>query len=235
MGAHSIPREYKENRNEFIRILIEEMLPKVKEENLAKFVDVFCEDGAFTTEETRNILESAKNLGFGLKIHAEEFTNQGGAVLAGELGATSADHLLMVTDEDINNLAKTDTIMTLMPGTLFFLDYKEFAPARKIIDSGAKITLATDFNAGSCLSASMPMAMSLGCIKMKMTPEETINASTYNAAFAVGMEEQVGSIEVGKKADFVIFAIDDYRLIPYHFGENLVKWVIKEGRVVVER
>jgi imidazolonepropionase len=234
MGAHSIPREYKENRDEYIRIIIREMLPAVKQENLAKFVDIFCEEGAFTLEETGMILDAARKLGFCLKAHAEEFTNQGCAVMAAEMGALSVDHLLRVTDEDIKKIAKTNAIMTLMPGTLFFLGYDEYAPARRMIDGGAKVALATDFNAGSCVSASMQMAMALGCIKMKMTPEEVINAATYNASFAVGMQGKTGSIEAGKKADLVIFNVEDYRLIPYQFGENMVKMVIKNGKIVVK-
>ena len=235
LGAHSIPREYKDNREEFVRIVIEEMMPLVKDEKLAKFVDVFCEQGAFTLEETRKILQAGKDMGLSLKLHAEEFSSMGSAKMAGEMGASSVDHLLKISDEDIEALAKTDTILTVMPGTLFFLNMKEYAPARKMIDKGAKIALATDFNAGSCMSESMLMAMSLACIAMKMTPEEAINASTYNASFAVGMNRQTGSLEVGKKADMVICEIDDYRLIPYHFGVNLVKTVVKNGSVVLER
>ncbi len=233
LGAHSIPREYKENPDEYVKIVIDEMLPKVKEEKLAQFVDVFCEEGAFTLEQTRIILQRAKDMGFGLKLHAEEFTNLGGAVMASKMGAISVDHLLMVTSEDIEILSKTNTILTLMPGTLFFLDYHKYAPAREMIDKGAKVSLATDFNAGSCLSASIPMAMSLACIKMKMTPEEAINSATYNASFAVGKERIIGSIEEGKQADIILFDVEDYRLIPYYFGENLVKMVIKKGKIVV--
>lgn len=235
LGAHSIPPEYKNNREEFIRIIIEEMMPRVKKENLAEYADVFCEEGAFTLDETRRILQAAKDMGLSLKLHAEEFSSMGSAKMAGEMGAASVDHLLKISDEDIKALAATNTVLTVMPGTLFFLNMKEYAPARKMLDMGAKIALATDFNAGSCMSESMLMAMSLGCIAMKMTPEESINAATYNASFAVGLNDRTGSIEVGKKADMVIFEIDDYRLIPYHFGVNMVKTVIKNGRVVLER
>lgn len=233
LGAHAVPRKYVDNRNEYVRIIIEEMLPAVKSENLAKFTDVFCEEGAFTLEETKKILSAAASLGFKLKIHAEEFTNTGSAITAAEMGSVSADHLLRLTDQDIQKLAKTSTILTLMPGTLFFLGYNEYAPARRIIDLGAKVALATDYNAGSCLSASMQMAMSLACIKMKMTPEEAINAATYNAAFAADVQGEAGSIEEGKKADILIMNVEDYRMIPYHFGENLVKTVIKNGKVIV--
>jgi len=235
LGAHSIPAEYKDNRDEFIRIVIEEMLPLVKQKNLAKFVDAFCEEGAFTLDETRKILESAREMDFEIKLHAEEFSSMGSAKMAGEMGATSVDHLLCISDDDIKALAKTDTILTVLPGTLFFLDMKKYAPARKMIDMGAKIALATDYNAGSCMSESMQMAMSLGVIAMKMTPEEAINSATYNAAYAVGMGGSAGSIEVGKKADMVVMGIENYREIPYHFGVNLVKMVIKNGKVVVER
>ncbi|MFP4498245.1 MAG: imidazolonepropionase, partial [Vulcanimicrobiota bacterium] len=234
LGAHSVPREYKENPDKFVRIVIEEMLPRVREENLARFVDVFCEEGAFTLEQTRTILEKARELGFELKIHSEEFTNQGSAILGGNLGAASVDHLLKISDSDIEKLSKTSTVLTLMPGTLFFLNYEEFAPARKIIDGGAIISLATDYNAGSCVSASMQMAMSLACIKMKMTPGEAINAATYNASFAIRRNCQVGSLEKGKQADIIVMDVDDYRLIPYHFGENQVKTVIKKGKVIID-
>lgn len=235
LGAHSIPREFKDNREAYVNIVINEMLPAVKEEKLARFVDVFCEEGAFNLEETRRILEAARDMGFGLKLHSEEFTNMGSAVLAAKMGATSVDHLLQLTDKDIKDLAKTDTILTVMPGTLFFLDYDKYAPARAIIDGGANLAVATDFNAGSCLSGSMAMATSLCCIKMRMTPEEAINAATYNASFALEMQDEVGSIEEGKKADLVVFDTEDYRLIPYHFGENLVKMVVKDGRQVISR
>jgi imidazolonepropionase len=232
LGAHAIPREYSDKREEYIKLLVEEMIPAVRKENLADFVDAFCEEGAFTREETGRILEAAKLHGFKLKLHAEEFTNQGSAVMAGQMGAVSVDHLLRLTDEDIDSLAKTDTILTLMPGTLFNLNMKEYAPAWKIIEKGAKIALATDYNAGSCMSESMQMAVSLACIKMAMTPDEALNAATYNASFAVGMNEKVGSIEPGKQADMIIFDIDDYRLIPYHFGVNLAETVIRSGKIV---
>lgn len=234
MGAHSIPASYKDRRRDYIDLVINEMMPAVKKENLADFADVFCEEGAFTLGETGEILTAAKKLGFGLKVHAEEFTNSGAAVLGAEMGAVSVDHLLKVTDEDIAAIAATDTIMTLMPGTLFFLNYSEFAPARSIIDKGAALSLASDFNAGSCLGASMQMTMSLACIKMKMTPAEALNGATYNGAFAVGMSSVAGSLEEGKKADLVIFDVEDYRLLPYRFGQNLARIVIKNGRKVAE-
>ena len=235
LGAHSLPPEYKDRRDEYVSLVIDEMMPLVRKKNLARFVDVFCEEGAFTLEETRRILEAGRKLGFDLKLHGEEFTNMGSAAMAASLGAVSVDHLLRVTDQDAQAIAKTDTVMTLMPGTLFFLDYKEFAPARMLIDAGAKVSLATDFNAGSCLGGSMQMAMSLGCIKMKMTPGEAINAATHNGAYALGMGSVTGSLEPGKQADMILMNVNDYRLIPYHFGENLVNTVIKKGRVVLER
>ncbi len=234
MGAHSLPQEYKDRREEYVDLVINEMMPAVRQKKLARFVDVFCEEGAFNLEETRRILKAARDMGFELKIHAEEFTSMGSAVMASSLGAVSADHLLRISDEDIDQIAKTNTIMTLMPGTLFFLDSGEYAPARRMIDRGGKVSLATDFNAGSCLGGSMQMAMSLGCIKMKMTPGEAINAATHNAAYALGMGSRVGAIEEGKQGDLILMNVDDYRLIPYHFGENLVNTVIKKGRVVVE-
>lgn len=235
LGAHSLPKEYKTRREDFILKVIKEMLPQVKERGLAEFVDVFCEEGAFTLEETRRILQAGADLGFGLKLHAEEFSNLGSAIMAAEMGAVSVDHLLCVNDEDIEYLAKTDTILTLMPGTLFFLNMKKYAPARAMIDKGAAVALATDFNAGSCMSESMQIAVSLGCIAMKMTPEEAFNAACYNASFAISKSKETGSIETGKNADLVIYDIEDYRLIPYHFGVNLAKTVIKKGRVEISQ
>jgi imidazolonepropionase len=235
MGAHSIPREYTGRREEYVDSVIGEMLPQVNRLGLASFVDVFCEEGAFTLNETARILSAAKEMGFGLKLHGEEFTRLGSALMAAKMGAVSVDHLLRLSDGDISEIARTGTIFTLMPGTLFFLGYHEYAPARKIIDAGGSVCLATDFNAGSCMSRSMQMAMSLGCIAMKMTPGEAITAATYNGAYAVGMGDMAGSIQEGKQADLVVFSVDDYRMIPYHFGENLVKMVIKKGQVVLER
>jgi imidazolonepropionase len=230
MGAHDFPPEYNSSRGEYVRCLIEEMLPEVKRNGLARFVDVFCEEGAFTLEESERILSASRELGLGLKIHAGEFSNSGGTRLAVSLGAVSADHLLRVSDEDLEALARSETVATLLPGTAFFLGV-EYAPARSMIESGAAVALATDFNAGSCMTESMQAVLSLACIKMKMTPEEAIHAATINAAFALGMGRSKGSLEAGKDADLLVLELDDYRLWPYRFGVNMVNTVILKGKI----
>jgi len=230
MGAHAVPPEYASRREEYVRCLIGEMLPEVRKRNLAEFVDVFCEENAFTLEESERILSAAKELGFPLKIHAEEFSNSGGSGLAARLGAVSADHLLRASGEDMEALALAGTVATLLPGTAFFLG-GEYAPARSFIRSGATVALATDFNAGSCMTESMQAVLSLACLKMKMTPEEALHAATINAAFALNRAGSKGSLEVGKDADLLILEVDDYRLWPYRFGVNMVNTVIWRGKI----
>jgi imidazolonepropionase len=232
MGAHSIPKEFEGDRQGFLDMIIKELLPAVKERSLARYVDVFCERGAFSCQESEMVLSAAKELGFGLKIHAEEFSNLGGSRMAGRLGAASCDHLQHIHDDDLPALKQGGTIPTVIPGTSFFLDMDVYAPARKLWDSGLPVALGTDFNAGSCLMPSMQMAMSLAVIKMKMTPEEALTAATLNAAYAVGMGDKIGSLVPGKQADMLVLSTPDWRDAVYRFGGNAVRAVVKKGVVL---
>jgi imidazolonepropionase len=237
LGAHAVPGEYKGRADAYVDLVVEEMLPALEREGYLGrekplFCDVFCEEGAFSVEQSRRILERAKDLGMGLKIHTDEFKSLGGTALAVELGATSADHLACTTDEEIALLADSDTIGVLLPGTPFGLAEDHYSPARKMIDAGAAVALATDLNPGTCYCESMPFIQALACRQMGMTPAETIVASTINAAFAIGRGHEVGSLEVDKKADLIILDIADYRHLAYRFGTNPVHAVIKAGHLV---
>ena len=232
LGAHEIPDEYRDSREKYIDLIIEEMIPQVAEQKLAEFCDIFCEDHVFNLHETEKILMAAKDHGFKLKIHADQLSAGGGAEIAAELGAISADHLDFITTETIEKLKLSGTIPVLLPGAVFFLGLQRYAPARKMIDAGLPVALATDFNPGSCMTESMPMMMTLGCIYMKMLPEEVWLATTLHAAQAVSRENQVGTFEAGAHADIVIWDIPNYKYLPYHFGVNLVDSVIKNGKIV---
>lgn len=237
LGAHAIPTEYRGRAEEYVDLVIEEMLPRLRSEGYVGgegpfFCDVFCEEGAFSLEQSRRVLERAKEMGMGLKIHADEFTPLGGAALAAELGATSADHLACTPDEEIKLLADSGTIAVLLPGTPFGLGEEHYSPARKMIELGVPVALATDLNPGTCYCESMPFIMALACRQMSMTPAEAIVASTINAAHAIGLGHEVGSLEVGKKADLLILNLPDYRHLAYRFGTNLVDTVVKAGRVI---
>ncbi|MCA9777816.1 MAG: imidazolonepropionase [Candidatus Eremiobacteraeota bacterium] len=232
LGAHAMPKEFEGDRQGFLDMITRELLPAVKERGLARFVDVFCERGAFSCQESEMVLSAAKELGFGLKIHAEEFSNLGGSRMAGTLGATSCDHLQFLADEDLPALKQGGTIPTVIPGTSFFLDMDVYAPARKLWDSGLPVALGTDFNAGSCLMPSMQMAMSLAVLKMKMTPEEALTAATLNAAYAVEMGQKIGSLVPGKQADMLVLSTPDWRDAIYRFGGNAVRAVVKKGVVL---
>lgn len=231
MGAHSIPPEYKGRNEEFLKFLVKEVMPDVKKADLAQFCDIFCEKGVFSIEESRQYLQQAKDKGFDLKIHADEIVTLGGAELGAELGCTSADHLLHASDEGIKALANSDTVATLLPTTAFCLK-EPFAPARKMIDAGCAVALATDFNPGSGFTNSVPLMIALGVIYMGMTAEEAITALTLNGAAAVGRADTIGSIEEGKQADIVILQYPSYKFLPYHTGVNIVETVIKKGKVV---
>lgn len=233
MGAHAVPTEYTHNPDEFVSLVTEIMLPKVVEEGLAEFCDVFCEQGVFSIEQSEKILEAGKRLGLKAKIHADEITSFGGAELAAKVGAISADHLLKASEEGINQMAKAGVIGVLLPGTAFFL-MESPANARKMIDLGLAVALSTDRNPGSSPTESLPLIMNLACLNMKMTPAEVICASTINAAHAVDRALDVGSLEVGKKADVVIFDAPNYAFLQYNFGVNLVETVVKKGKLVVK-
>ncbi|MBI3194061.1 MAG: imidazolonepropionase [Ignavibacteriae bacterium] len=228
LGAHAIPPEFKENKSDYIRLITNKMIPYIAQRNLAEFCDVFCEQGYFDLQETETILSSAKQAGLALKLHAEELSPLGGSELAARLNTFSVDHLEHITENGIKALAESQTVATLLPGVSFFLNH-QYAPARAMIDAGVPVAIATDFNPGSCMSYSMPLMMTIACTHMKMTPEETITATTLNAAAALNRSHEYGSIEVGKKADVVIFDIPNYKFLPYHFGENHVYRTIKHG------
>jgi len=230
LGAHALPQEYKENREEFIRLVCEEMLPAVQAAELAEFCDIFCETGVFTPEETRTVLTAAKAHGLKLKAHIDEIDALGGAEVAAELGAVSTDHMIASNDGGIEALSKAGTVAVLLPATGFYLD-KGYAPARKMIDADMAVAVASDFNPGSSPSLNLQFAMMLACQKYRLTPEETITAATLNAAAAVGRGETVGSIEVGKKADLVIWETDALSYLFYRFGSNLAHKVMKAGEM----
>jgi imidazolonepropionase len=234
MGAHEFPIEYKDNRNEYIRILKEEMMPEVKKQNLAEYCDIFTEDHVYNIQQSRDILNHAKKLGFKLRMHADEIEPIGGAELAAEMGAISADHLGAASDSGIRALSKAGVIATLLPGTIFSLEMKSYARARDMIDAGVAVALATDYNPGSCNCDSMQFIITLACLQMKMTVAEAITASTINAAYSLEMGDRVGSLEIGKQADILIMDMPSYKFLPYHFGSNNVQTVIKNGKVIWE-
>lgn len=228
LGAHAVPEEYKGRTAEYVSLIIDEMLPKAK--GLAEFCDIFTEKNVFELDDSRRLLAAAKEMGFKLKMHADEIVPLGGAELAVELGAVSADHLLHVSDEGIRRLAKGSTVATLLPLTAFALK-EPFAPARKMIDAGCAVALATDLNPGSCFSGSIPLTIALACIYMGMSVEETLTALTLNGAAAIGRADKIGSIEPGKQADILILHFDSIDSLPYYVGMNTVDCVIARGEV----
>lgn len=234
LGAHSIPREYRCRNMEYIDFIIEKVLPYIKENNLAQFVDVFCEKNVFSVDESRKLLLAAKMMGFNLKLHADEIVSLGGAELAAEVGAVSADHLLQASDKGIEMMAKRGVIATLLPATAFSLK-ENFARARYMIDSGLAVALASDFNPGSCFTENLSLVIALATLYMNMSLEEAINAVTINAAAAVGREKEIGSIDVGKKADIIILEHPSYKFIPYHIGVSIVEKVFKNGKLVYDK
>lgn len=233
MGAHAIPLEYKDDPEKFVHLVIDEMMPVVAENKLAEFNDVFCERDVFTPDQSYRILEAGKKFGLKPKIHADEIESYGGAEIAAKVKAVSADHLLRASDQGIEMMAENDVIGVLLPGTAFFL-MADYADARKMIDKGLAIALSTDANPGSSPTLSLQFIMNLGCLKMGMTPQEVITATTINAAHAIDRADEIGSIEVGKKADFTIFHVENHLQLSYHYGMNHVHTVIKDGKVVVE-
>ncbi|QSO46950.1 imidazolonepropionase [Alicyclobacillus mengziensis] len=232
MGAHAVPMEFKGRGDEYVKMVIQEMLPDVKRQGLAEFCDVFCEHGVFTVEQSERILTAAKELGFGIKIHADEIEPMGGAELAAKLGCISAEHLLATSDEGFQAMAKRGVIGVLLPATSFNLRAKH-ARARTMIEMGMPVALSTDYNPGSSPTESMQLVMTLSCLNLQMTPEEVLTAMTMNAASAIGRGDTVGSLEVGKKADLVLYDATNLAYLPYHFGINHVNTVVKAGRIVV--
>ena len=231
MGAHLVPAEYKNDREAYVRLVCEEMMPAVREQGIAKFCDVFCEADTFTVEESRRILEAGLKYGLRPKIHADEIEAIGGSRLAGEIGAISAEHLIVCPPEGIDALAKGGVIACLLPATSFNLG-AVFAPARDMVKAGVPVAMATDFNPGSCPCLNMQFVINLGCLKYKLTPEEVLTAVTLNGAAAIGMADRVGSVETGKQGDLVIWDAPDLDYICYRVGSNLAGTVIKKGAVV---
>jgi len=232
MGAHAFPSEFSEDHKGYIKLICDEMIPAVSEQGIAQFNDVFCEKNYFSVNESRQILELGIEYGLKPRMHADEFVDSGAAELAGEIGAFSADHLMEVSDKGVLALAENNVIATLLPGTTFFLGKTKYAPARKLIDAGIKIALATDFNPGSSHIQSMPFIISLACLFMGLTVEEAFAASTYNAAQTLGIHNEVGSVELGKKADLIIWDIDSLIDIPYYVSNHPIQKVIKNGKIV---
>jgi imidazolonepropionase len=235
LGAHTFPKEFRDARTRYIDLLTKEMIPRVAEGRLAEFCDVFCEKRAFTLEESKKILETGKNYGLKPKIHADQLSPGGGAELAAEVGAFSADHLEHVGQVGIKKMAEKGVTAVLLPGASFFLSMKKFPPAREMIEQGVSVSLATDLNPGSSMTESLPLMMTMGCIMYKMVPREVIQGTTIHAARSMGREKEIGSLEVGKQADILLLAIPNYRYLPYHFGVDHVEAVIKKGEVVYTR
>jgi len=234
LGPHALPEKYKDHSDEFISFMIDEVLPIVDQRDLAEFADIFCEVNVFSVEQSRRFLLEAKKRGIKVKIHADEMSYLGASELAGELGAISADHLLYISDKGIQSLIKAGTVATLLPCTAYSLN-EPYAPARKIIDRGGTVALATDFNPGSCFTESIPLLMTLATQKMNMTIEETITALTINGAAALDRADQIGSIDIGKKADILVHEFPSYRFLAYHLAVSTVETVIKNGNIVYNR
>lgn len=233
MGAHAVPVEYRGDADGYVRSVIEEMIPAVAREGLAEFCDVFCEEGVFTVEQSRDILEAGRSWGLKPKLHADEIVSCGGAELAAELGAVTADHLLHASEAGIQAMAENGVIAVLLPGTAFFLMAKP-ADARAMINAGVPVALSTDRNPGSSPTESLPFIMNLACLTMGMTPAEVLTACTINAAHALGRADRIGSIEVGKQADLVMFDAPNVLYLQYHYAVNLVDTVFKKGEAVIQ-
>ena len=232
MGGHAFPQEYSDDHDGYVNLICNEMIPAVAAQGIAVFNDVFCEEGYFTVAQSKRILETGKKYGLKPRLHADEFVDSGASELAGEVGAISADHLMAVSADGINALVENNVISTLLPGTTFFLGKSTYAPARELINSGMTLSLATDFNPGSCHIQSMPFIMTLACMHLGMTVEESFQAATYYGAKALELEEKIGSIEVGKSADLIIWGISSLLDIPYYVSNHPIRYVMKNGEIV---
>lgn len=230
MGAHAVPRGA--DPESYLDLVCGSGLPEVARRGLARYCDVFCEEGVFTPAQTERVFTAAQALGFKLRLHADELSDLGGGALAARMGAVTADHLLMTSEASIRALAGSGTVAVMLPGTPFFLNMAERAPARALIEAGAIVAIGTDFNPGSCFSESLPMMMTLACLHLKMTPAEALTAVTINAAHAIEASDRLGSIEAGKQADLVVWDVPNYRHLSYHFGVPLTRAVIKRGAVL---
>jgi imidazolonepropionase len=234
LGAHAIPEEFKGHSKTFLENMVA-LFEEIKERDLAQFVDIFCETGVFTIDESHDFLQKAKDYGFGLKIHADEIDSLGGAELAARLGAVSADHLVAMSKEGIKVLSQSETIATLLPGTTFYLGKDRYAPARELIEAGGAVTLATDFNPGSSVTENLQLIMSLAMLKLKMTPEEIWTAVTVNAAYAIGKGKAAGQLALNRPADLVVWNAENYLYVPYHYGVSHTQTVYKKGQLVYDK
>jgi imidazolonepropionase len=235
LGAHVVPAEYRGKTGgaeRYIQLIEQNLLPEIGENRLAEFCDVFCDRGAFSVVQSKRILQAGRQWGLAPRLHAEQLSRTGAARLAILMRAASCDHLEHLNKSDIQALGKSETVATLLPGCNFHLGLKQYAPARALIGAGAIVALATDYNPGTSPTLSMPMILSLACTQLRMTPAEAITAATVNAAYSLGREKSIGSLEVGKQADIAVFEVADYREIPYYFGGNLCWMTVKRGRVI---
>lgn len=238
LGAHVVPAEFRgtlDGTNRYIDLLLNKLLPEIVIQDFAEFCDVFCDRGAFTLDQARQILSTAQSHGLAPRLHAEQLSHTGATRLAVELNAASCDHLEQINAADIRALAKSTTVATLLPGCDFHLGLKQYAPARSLIEAGAIVSLATDFNPGTSPTVSMPMILSLACNQLRMTPAEAIASATLNAAYTLRREKQIGSLEPGKQADLAVFEVEDYREIPYYFGMNRCWMTMKRGAIIYMR
>lgn len=234
LGAHAVPSEYKDDPDAYVDLICNKMLPAVARQGIARYCDVFCENGYFSVGQSRQILKKAKSLGLGIRLHADEFADSGAAGLAGELGVVSADHLMAVSVDGIKAMADSGVIATLLPGTTFFLGSSTYAPYLQLADAGIDVALATDFNPGSCHIQSMPLIIALACIYMKMPVEEAFIASTWMGAKALGIENETGHITVGANADVIVWDLDELVEIPYNAGDVPIRSVLKSGKIVYQ-
>ncbi|MCX7959053.1 MAG: imidazolonepropionase [Deltaproteobacteria bacterium] len=234
LGAHTFPVEYRENKEEYVDIIISNMLPLIKRGELSEFCDIFCEEGAFDLNQTEKIFKAAKKLGFRLKIHADQLTNSGASILAARYKCVSADHLDRIDDSSITALKKAGTTAVLLPYATLFTGHKEYAPARKMIDNGLRVAISTDFNPGNSFTYNLIFCATLGITQMKMTIDEALMAITINAAYALGLQDRKGTIEEGKDADLLILNTDDYREVFYNPDPALISTVIAGGKIIYQ-
>ena len=231
LAAHEIPPEYRDRREKWVRLVADEIVPLVAREGLARYCDVFCEEGVFSVEESRTILEAARRAGLGLRVHADELARSGGTLLAAELGAASADHLLFAGDAEIAALARSGTVAVILPGTAWWMRSRR-APARAMIDAGVPVAVASDANPGTCYTESLAAVAAHACLDSGLTVEETLSGMTLNAAASLGLADRVGSLETGKSADVVVLDAPDDRHLVYHWGVDLVSAVVRNGELV---
>ena len=234
LGAHEIPDEYRDRREDYIDLIIDEMIPAVAKEGLARYCDVFCEDHVFTVEESRRILEAGRAAGMRARVHADEIEATGGAELAADVGGATADHLVAVSEEGLRRMKEAGVVPVLLPGTSFYLKMSSHAPGRRMIDAGLPVALATDFNPGSCHTQSMPMIITLACLNYGWHVTEALTAAVVNSAYSCGLGDDRGLIAPGYRADLIALDVPNVRYLAYHFGDNFVTHVVKDGRVVVE-